>query len=355
VAWDPAQYLKFEAERARPFHDLVARIAVESPQRVVDLGCGPGNATATLLDRWPGAVVHGVDSSPEMIATASGLADARLDFSVGDIETWQPDGPVDVIVSNAALQWVPAHVELLPRWMTGLTKGGALAFQVPSNVDGTAADVFRTLATRPRWAEYEPVAALVTLTWLAKSAPALGSPARACAARMRSRCSWCVASATSNDSEVSAAASCAASARFPLSISRSPVRLAIARIGITRMRPSLARIRASRSANRRRAGAAADFPRGGNPLRRAPPRAGMVALVRVLTSTTFRRNCAGALCSSVNRFPSRRRPTRPHATRHGRDFITSEAVNGSLTLVGIKGRIAKCPTSASHPVPTIGL
>ena len=153
MAWDPAQYLKFEAERARPFHDLVARIAVESPQRVVDLGCGPGNATATLLDRWPGAVVHGVDSSAEMIATASGLADARLDFSVGDIETWQPDGPVDVIVSNAALQWVPAHVELLPRWMTGLTKGGALAFQVPSNVDGGAAAVFRAVAGRAPWAD----------------------------------------------------------------------------------------------------------------------------------------------------------------------------------------------------------
>ena len=152
MAWDPAQYLKFEAERARPFHDLVARIAVESPRRVVDLGCGPGNATATLLDRWPGAVVRGIDSSPEMIATAQALAGRRLDFAVGEIETWQPDGPVDVIVSNAALQWVPAHADLLPRWMGALTKGGALAFQVPSNVDSGAAAVFRDVAARPRWA-----------------------------------------------------------------------------------------------------------------------------------------------------------------------------------------------------------
>jgi trans-aconitate 2-methyltransferase len=153
VAWDPAQYLKFEAERARPFHDLVARIAVESPHRVVDLGCGPGNVTATLLDRWPSALVLGVDSSREMIASASSLAGPRLSFAVGEIETWQPDGPVDVIVSNAALQWVPSHADLLAGWMAALTKGGALAFQVPSNVDNGAAAVFRAVAARPRWAD----------------------------------------------------------------------------------------------------------------------------------------------------------------------------------------------------------
>ena len=153
MAWDPAQYLKFEAERARPFHDLVARIVVESPQRVVDLGCGPGNATATLLDRWPEALVEGVDSSPEMIASATALAGPQLRFSVGGIETWQPGGPVDVIVSNAALQWVPSHVDLLAGWMAALTKGGAMAFQVPSNVDSGAASAFRTVAARPRWAD----------------------------------------------------------------------------------------------------------------------------------------------------------------------------------------------------------
>jgi trans-aconitate 2-methyltransferase len=160
MAWDPAQYLKFEAERARPFHDLVARIEVKAPNRVVDLGCGPGNVTATLLDRWPGAAVHGIDSSAEMIAEATPLAGPRLSFARGDIETWQPDGTVDVIVSNAALHWVPSHVDQLPRWLEALSDGGALAFQVPSNVDGAAARAFRAVAARNRWADrLAPVAA----------------------------------------------------------------------------------------------------------------------------------------------------------------------------------------------------
>ena len=150
--WDPALYLTFAAERARPFADLVQRIAVDGPGSVVDLGCGPGNATATLLDRWPGARVHGVDSSPAMIDEASALAGPRLTFELGAIEDWRPDAPVDVIVSNAALQWVPSHLDLLPRWVDLLTPGGALAFQVPANFEGPAAAVFREVATRREFA-----------------------------------------------------------------------------------------------------------------------------------------------------------------------------------------------------------
>ena len=153
MAWDPAQYLKFEAERARPFHDLVARIEADSPARIVDLGCGPGNMTATLLDRWPDATVEGIDCSPDMIAKASALARPKLRFTRGDIESWRPTEPVDVIVCNAALQWVPTHPDLLPGWVGGLNKGGALAFQVPSNVDSGAAATFRDIATRRRWAD----------------------------------------------------------------------------------------------------------------------------------------------------------------------------------------------------------
>src|SRR2546423_7412912 len=153
MAWDPAQYLRFESERARPFHDLVHRIAVEAPARVVDLGCGPGNVTASLLGRWPGATVHGIDSSAEMIDRATALAGPRLTFSRHAIEDWRPDAPVDVIVSNAALQWVPAHPDLFAGWIHALAPKGALAFQVPSNVDGAAPVVFRAVATGPRWVD----------------------------------------------------------------------------------------------------------------------------------------------------------------------------------------------------------
>ncbi len=151
-SWDPGLYLTFAAERARPFDDLVARIAVEAPSTVVDLGCGPGTATATLLDRWPAARVHGVDSSAAMVAEAGALAGERLTFAHGTIDDWVPDARVDVIVSNAALQWVPSHLELLPRWIDALTPGGALAFQVPSNFTGPAAAVFRGVATDARFA-----------------------------------------------------------------------------------------------------------------------------------------------------------------------------------------------------------
>jgi trans-aconitate 2-methyltransferase len=140
----------------------VSRVDVDAPMRIVDLGCGPGNVTATLLERWPTATVLGIDSSPEMIAKASELAGPRLDFAVGKIEAWQPDGPVDVIVSNAALQWVPTHPDLLPRWISTLRGGGALAFQVPSNVDSGAAGVFRAVVARPRWAD---LLASVAASW----------------------------------------------------------------------------------------------------------------------------------------------------------------------------------------------
>jgi trans-aconitate 2-methyltransferase len=160
MAWDPVQYLRFESERARPFHDLVNRIDRKAPARIVDLGCGPGNVTATLLDRWPDATVLGIDSSAEMIGKAAEFAGPRLSFAQAAIEDWHPEGPVDLIVSNAAFQWVPTHADLFGGWIGGLNDGGALGFQVPSNVDGGAARVFRAVAARPRWsAQLAPVAA----------------------------------------------------------------------------------------------------------------------------------------------------------------------------------------------------
>ncbi|HXW43586.1 MAG TPA: trans-aconitate 2-methyltransferase [Streptosporangiaceae bacterium] len=159
--WDPAQYLSFASERSRPFFDLTARIDAKSPAFVTDLGCGPGQLTAALAGRWPAATVEGIDSSSEMIAAASQmLADLpgagraaadRLSFRVEDVHHWRPDRPVDVVVSNAVLQWVPDHLELLPRWAGYLADSGWLAFQLPGNFDQPSHAILRELAASPRW------------------------------------------------------------------------------------------------------------------------------------------------------------------------------------------------------------
>ena len=156
MRWDPDQYLQFAAERGRPFHDLVARVAADDPRWVVDLGCGPGNLTRTLAQRWPSAVVEGIDSSPEMVAqakrdTASDPAADRLSFAVGDLRDWAPDGPVDVLVCNATLQWVPGHVDLLPSLLGRVRAGGWFAFQVPGNFDQRSHTAMARVATSPRW------------------------------------------------------------------------------------------------------------------------------------------------------------------------------------------------------------
>jgi trans-aconitate 2-methyltransferase len=155
--WDPAQYLSFADERSRPFFDLAGRIAATSPKSVVDLGCGPGQLTAFLAARWPDADVVGIDSSAEMIAAAQRIDDAglagrgTLSFRVEDVRDWQPGAPVDVIISNAVLQWVPDHVKLLPRWAGCLTDGGWLAFQLPGNFDQPSHAILRELAGADQW------------------------------------------------------------------------------------------------------------------------------------------------------------------------------------------------------------
>jgi trans-aconitate 2-methyltransferase len=150
-SWDPEQYRLFSDERSRPFFELLARVRAEDPVHVVDLGCGTGELTATLADRWPAARIEGLDSSTEMIAAAERRAVPGLRFAVGDIATWAPDQPVDVIVSNAALHWVPTHRELLPTWVKALSPGGWLAFQVPGNFDGPSHHLLRELCRSPRW------------------------------------------------------------------------------------------------------------------------------------------------------------------------------------------------------------
>jgi trans-aconitate 2-methyltransferase len=155
--WDPSVYRRFGAERSRPFFDLVAQIDAEKPRAVVDLGCGPGDLTATLAERWPGARVTGIDSSPEMIGRAVELG-AGVGFRVGDVRDWRPDPDTDVLVTNATLQWVPDHRELLDRWARELPAGAWLAMQVPGNFDAPSHRATREVAaTAPFAAELDGV------------------------------------------------------------------------------------------------------------------------------------------------------------------------------------------------------
>jgi trans-aconitate 2-methyltransferase len=129
--WDPSGYMRFGDERTRPSIDLASRIAVESPSSVIDLGCGPGNSTRILQQRWPSARVTGLDSSPQMIGAA------REEHPEGEwlhsaIEDWCPAATFDVIFSNAALQWLADHGPLVGRLFGHVSPGGALAFQIPS-------------------------------------------------------------------------------------------------------------------------------------------------------------------------------------------------------------------------------
>ncbi|WP_329218065.1 trans-aconitate 2-methyltransferase [Streptomyces sp. NBC_01485] len=152
-SWDPAQYLRHAGHRARPFTDLLARVPdlPGDPPRIGDLGCGPGNVTALLADRWPTARVTGYDNSPRMLADAAAHAGARLDFVHADLATWAPTETYDLLVSNAALHWVPGHLDALPGWLDGLAPGGTFAFQVPDNLDAPLHALMRELGGTPRW------------------------------------------------------------------------------------------------------------------------------------------------------------------------------------------------------------
>ncbi|MDY6998723.1 MAG: trans-aconitate 2-methyltransferase [Actinomycetota bacterium] len=146
--WNPDTYLAFADHRARPFADLLSRVGARSPRRVVDLGCGPGNLTETLTARWPGSILEAWDSAPEMVAAA---AERGIAARVGDLRDWTPQPNTDVVVSNAALHWVPEHPGLLVRWVSELAAGSWVAFQVPANFDAPSHRLVRELVARPSW------------------------------------------------------------------------------------------------------------------------------------------------------------------------------------------------------------
>jgi trans-aconitate 2-methyltransferase len=151
MTWDPEPYLRYRDHRTRPAIDLLARIALGAPARIADLGCGPGNSTALLARRWPDAAVTGVDSSAAMLAKARTSA-TRANWLQADLADWTPALPFDLLFSNAALQWLPDHAELLPRLFAHLAPGGALAIQMPRNFGAPAHVLLRALAAEGPWA-----------------------------------------------------------------------------------------------------------------------------------------------------------------------------------------------------------
>lgn len=155
--WDPDAYLRFADHRSRPFFELLARVGAQRPSLVVDLGCGPGHLTGVLGQRWPDAQVQGWDSSAEMVAAAR---ERGVDARLGDIAAWAPDPDTDVVISNAALHWIPDHRALLTDWIGQLSAGAWIAFQVPGNFDAPSHAAIREVARREPFA-----AALADMPW----------------------------------------------------------------------------------------------------------------------------------------------------------------------------------------------
>ncbi len=150
MSWSPAQYVKFEEERTRPVRDLVSRIPNADARRAADIGCGPGNSTEILRERYPKAEIVGLDSSPDMIE-AAGKRLPDVSFEVADIVGWYGEG-FDVILANAVFQWIPDHETLLPGLVAKLAAGGSLAVQMPDNLDEPSHRLMREVAADGPWA-----------------------------------------------------------------------------------------------------------------------------------------------------------------------------------------------------------
>lgn len=152
MAWNPQQYLTFEDHRLRAALDLLGGIPLEVPKTVVDLGCGTGNVTRIIQERWPSAKVVGLDSSTEMLRKAR-EADSKIQWQQKAIDDWQPKQKLDVIYSNASLHWLGGHETLFPRLMSYLKLGGYLAVQMPGNFSAPTHTLVYEAARSGPWKE----------------------------------------------------------------------------------------------------------------------------------------------------------------------------------------------------------
>jgi trans-aconitate 2-methyltransferase len=149
--WLPSLYTQFEDERTRPARDLLAQVSSGNPRRIVDMGCGPGNSTELLAERFPDAEVIGLDSSPNMLEEARRRLPAAR-FDLADATSWVPEAGTDVVFANAIYQWVPDHLTQLPRVLAALGQGGCLAVQMPDNLAEPTHRLMREVAAEGPWA-----------------------------------------------------------------------------------------------------------------------------------------------------------------------------------------------------------
>ena len=168
MSWSAKQYVTFENERNRPIRDLLAAVPDIDARTVVDVGCGPGNSTETLMARFPNAAASGFDSSPDMIEAASKRL-PQVHFEIADIKAWHAPGPFDVILANAVFQWLPDHASLFPALVAKLSPGGSLAVQMPDNLEEPAHRLMREVAADGPWAS--------KLSEVAKARTPMASPA----------------------------------------------------------------------------------------------------------------------------------------------------------------------------------
>jgi trans-aconitate 2-methyltransferase len=149
--WDAARYRRFEDDRTRPSRELLARVPLQDAKLAYDLGCGPGNSTELLVERFPQANIIGVDSSPAMLDDARRRLPGTR-FIEGDLSVWTPEGAADLLFANAVFQWVPDHPAVLKRLLGSIGSGAVLAVQMPDNLDEPSHALMREAASVGPWA-----------------------------------------------------------------------------------------------------------------------------------------------------------------------------------------------------------
>ncbi|MGH1349638.1 MAG: methyltransferase domain-containing protein [Methyloligellaceae bacterium] len=152
VTWDPNHYLSFDSHRLRPAIDLISQISVEAPRAIADLGCGPGNVTNIIQERWSDASVSGVDSSQEMLDQAK-ERNAKIDWIRADLNSWKSENSFDLLFSNAALHWLDNHRELFPKLLANVAPGGIIAIQMPRNWQAPSHSSINEVIVEGPWKE----------------------------------------------------------------------------------------------------------------------------------------------------------------------------------------------------------